>query len=276
VHGQGRLGKAACAGGKHCVAGGAAVDGAVIVSLSGLTAAADHNTGMLTSAFHKLLYHTPQLLTGMRMHCAVHASVCRMLFKHISHLWLLCSRACAEANLLSYLATAKPLVTSTPEATGFCLHSFNYGQLAVKPCMPSNAANPSWRYDASTSQITLKGSSSPSLCLSGPGREVIGARVPVLACQTRAKEQEWQLTAGRQLRSASGSCMGLSATGDGEVVTVPCGSASEAVWSFGGERAAHLASCMYSVVELNTPASSRNSPCTVGAACDTGQYTASW
>jgi hypothetical protein len=156
-------------------------------------------------------------------------------------LWLLCADVSAEANLLSYLATAKPLVTSTQEATGYCLHPFNYGQLIVKPCMPANAANPSWRYDASTNQIMLKGSSSPTLCLSGPGREVIGARVPVLSCQNGASEQQWQLTAARQLRSASGACIGLNAAGDGEVVSVACGSTSEAVWSFGGELAAHLA-----------------------------------
>jgi hypothetical protein len=176
-----------------------------------------------------------QEATGFCLHSFNYGRATRRGAVHANHFWLLCSRACAEAKLLSYLATAKPLVTSTQEATGYCLHSFNYGQLLVKPCMPSNAANPSWRYDASTSQIMLKGSSSPSLCLSGPGREVIGARVPVLACQHGAKEQQWQLTAARQLRSASGSCMGLSATGDGEVVTVACGSANEAVWSFGGE-----------------------------------------
>jgi hypothetical protein len=148
----------------------------------------------------------------------------------------------AEANLLSYLTTAKPLMTSTHEATGYCLHPASDGGLYVKPCMPAAAANPSWKYDASNSQIQLKGSSSPVLCLTGTEGE--GARVA--ACLAGAREQQWQLTAVRQLRSASGVCMRLGLAG--EVEAVPCGSLNEAVWSFGGEQnVMRVAACIEGV-----------------------------
>jgi hypothetical protein len=135
----------------------------------------------------------------------------------------------AEANVLSYLAAAKPLVTSTHEATGYCLHPSSDAHLLVKPCMPAAAANPNWRFDASSSQILLKGSSNPAMCLSGSEAE--GVRV--VGCMVGAQEQQWQLTASRQLRSVTGVCMGLGAME--EVAAVQCGSASEAVWSFGGK-----------------------------------------
>lgn len=155
------------------------------------------------------------------MHCQ-----CRQQPRFTSHV---CVAVFAEANVLSYLATAKPLVTSSHEATGYCLHPAGDGHLFVKPCMPLNAANPAWRHDASTSQIQLKGSNSPSLCLSGSQE----AGATVAACLVGASERQWQLTPSRQLRSASGVCVGLRAAGD--LAAVACGSANEAVWSFGGE-----------------------------------------
>lgn len=140
----------------------------------------------------------------------------------------------AEANVLSYLATAKPLVTSAHEATGFCLHPSSSGPLLVKPCLPSAAANPNWKFDPSSSQILLKGSRSPTLCLSGSASEEgVAVAVAVAACAAGSKEQQWQLSAARHLRSAGGVCLGLGASG--EVAAVACGSATEAVWSFGGK-----------------------------------------
>ncbi|WIA15994.1 hypothetical protein OEZ85_012731 [Tetradesmus obliquus] len=143
-----------------------------------------------------------------------------------------------EANVLSYLATAKPLVTSAHEATGFCLHPSSSGSLLVKPCLPSAAANPNWKFDPSSSQILLKGSRSPTLCLSGSASEEgVAVAVAVAACAAGAKEQQWQLSAARHLRSAGGVCLGLGASG--EVAAVACGSAAEAVWSFGGDSPLH-------------------------------------
>lgn len=74
------------------------------------------------------------------------------------------------------------------------------------------------------------------MCLSATS----GVGVYVVPClsegdrQQVLADQQWSMTGKGQLRTRNGVCIGLD--GLAAVAQVECGSAREAVWSFGGKR----------------------------------------
>lgn len=55
------------------------------------------------------------------------------------------------------------------------------------------------------------------------------------------KDQRWSLSAGKELQSGSGVCIGLDE--QGRVVPAKCGTSAASAWSFGGERGGGSFSC---------------------------------
>lgn len=138
------------------------------------------------------------------------------------------------SNLLLHLKPAKPLVTANP-VIGYCLRpdvgevakpsELQPGLVSVAPCQASNHA---FYYQPASQQLIRKDT---KLCLTA-NTSTVSLQPCLASAFAAAANQQWQLAAGGQLRTASDACIGLQQSG--AVVVVKCGTDAEARWAFGG------------------------------------------